>query len=210
MFMKWKWILPLAAAFVLQAARAQELRVVGFEEKTDDIRGRTREKKDLNGNPCALICVELPMPEVQFDGWVIEQQALPGEYLVYVPEGTKKLIIRQGSITPFVYQFDQKLIGKHTYRLRLQLQSGNLSFIRIRCNVKDATLSVQNQDYKSSSGVFDFQLPPLKVSSFEFQVSGSNSFELTGQGTLCTRCRSFRKKARGSVSTVPTSPAMVR
>ena len=29
---------------------------------------------------------------------------------------------------------------------------------------------------------FDFQLPPLKVSSFEFQVSGSNSFELTGQG----------------------------
>lgn len=181
MIMKWKWILPLAAAFVMQAAGAQELRVVGFEEKTDDIRGRTREKKDLNGDPCALICVELPMPEVQFDGWVIEQQALPGEYLVYVPEGTKKLIIRQGSITPFVYQFDQKLIGKHTYRLRLQLQSGNLSFIRIRCNVKDATLSVQNQEYKTSNGVFDIQLPS---GVHPFSVTASDADFSPYEGTL--------------------------
>ena len=173
--MKWKWILPLAAAFVLQAAGAQELRVVSFEEKTDDIRGRTREKKDLNGDPCALICVELPMPEVQFDGWVIEQQALPGEYLVYVPEGTKKLIIRQGSITPFVYQFDQKLIGKHTYRLRLQLLSGNLSYIRIRCNVKVADLSVQGSNYHTDNGVFDIQLPggtyPFTVSTTDADFS---------------------------------------
>lgn len=29
---------------------------------------------------------------------------------------------------------------------------------------------------------FDFQLPPMKVSSFEFNVSGSNSFDLTGSG----------------------------
>ncbi len=189
--MKWKWILPLAAAFVLQAAGAQELRVVSFEEKTDDIRGRTREKKDLNGDPCALICVELPMPEVQFDGWVIEQQALPGEYLVYVPEGTKKLIIRQGSITPFVYQFDQKLIGKHTYRLRLQLQSGNLSFIRIRCNVKDATLSVQNQDYKSSNGVFDFQLPP---GNYSFSVKATDADFSPYEGSLEVQGAPFIEK----------------
>lgn len=138
---------------------AQEIQVLSFEETPTDLRARTRERKDLNGDSCALICVEVALPEIHFDGRVVEQQNLGGEYLVYVTEGTKRLVIRHGSFLPLVYAFPEPVEGKHTYHLRLQLPSSQLTFVRLSCNVRNAVLLIDGVEYPTETGSFDLNLP---------------------------------------------------
>ena len=138
---------------------AQELQVLSFQETPTDLRARTRERKDSNGDSCALICVEVALPEIHFDGRVVEQQSLGGEYLVYVTEGTKRLVIRHGSFLPLVYSFPEPVEGKHTYHLRLQLPSSQLTFVRLSTNVRNAILLLDGIEYSTESGSFDLNLP---------------------------------------------------
>ena len=99
---------------------AQSFTAVGFSELKNDLKARTEEVQDINGNPCALIRVALPVSDVSFDGWVNKQTAGKGEYLVYVAEGAKRITLRHASHNPFVYNIPTKVIGKHTYQLTIK------------------------------------------------------------------------------------------
>ena len=70
---------------------AQEMKVLSFNSLPQDLSARTHPRTDLNGDPCALIKVQIPeLNNITFEGWVIDQKYTPGEYLVYIPANTKK------------------------------------------------------------------------------------------------------------------------
>ena len=113
----------LLAAMVLlpDAICAQELKVVSFEESTTDLKARTEPRVDLNNDPCALLRVEIPTLEnLKFSGGlgvVGSVEHNPGEYLVYLPNGTKKIVINHPDFC--LAPFHSKNMGSSHYREKL-------------------------------------------------------------------------------------------
>ena len=73
---------------------AREIQVKSFEILSRDLTARTKRVDDLNGKMCALIKVALPVEDCKFEGDVIQQSFDVNEYLVYMPEGSKRLRIK--------------------------------------------------------------------------------------------------------------------
>ncbi len=142
------------------SVNAQEILVKDFSELPNDLAARTHEKLDANGNPCCLIKVIVPKQDVIFEGWVIDQKYTPGEYWVYVPEGTTRIKIKHSELNPLQYEFPQKLEGKHTYQLKLEIKEikKHYAFFQVKCNVKDCTLYISNQKFTTKNGTFEIRL----------------------------------------------------
>jgi hypothetical protein len=111
------YLILLSLITAVVDVNAQEVEVKSFEYIQTDLTARTQEKLDANGNACAVVKVDIPLEDVVFKGWVIETVSTPGEYLVYMPEGSTKITMQHKTLTPFTYEFDKPLIGKNTYRL---------------------------------------------------------------------------------------------
>ena len=73
---------------------AREIQFKSFEILSRDLTARTKRVDDLNGKMCALIKVALPVEDCKFEGDVIRQSFDVNEYLVYMPEGSKRLRIK--------------------------------------------------------------------------------------------------------------------
>lgn len=83
------------------AASAQELTVEKVYLDAADLSGQTRMRKDLNGEPCALVKVRLTLPGAVFSGDVVgDVFNNGGEYWVYVIDGTKHLRLNQQLVKP--------------------------------------------------------------------------------------------------------------
>ena len=139
---------------------AQDIMVKEFTELPNDLAARTHEKLDANGNSCCLLKVILPKQDVIFEGWVIEQKYTPGEYWVYVPEGTTKIKIKHCELNPLQYEFPQKLESKHTYLLKLEIKEiqKHYAYFKVKCNVKDCILYISNQKFTTKKGLFEIKL----------------------------------------------------
>ena len=72
---------------------SQELKVIEFRKENSMINIGVQ-KKDLNGQLCALIKVQLPIPGVKFEGNIVSSELDVSEYLVYMSPGAKKLTIK--------------------------------------------------------------------------------------------------------------------
>lgn len=139
----------------------QEVIIKNFEEKMSDLQARTNPRTDRNGNPCALVKVVLPILEgATFEGWVIETKHIPGEYQVYVPEGTKKIKIRHPSIMPTEIEFPFPLVGKHTYQVTALLpqKTNSQTVVHIVTNVKNAQITIGENSYDTENGEFNIPL----------------------------------------------------
>ena len=73
---------------------AREIQVKSFEILSRDLTARTKRVDDLNGKMCALIKVALPVEDCKFEGDVVRHSFDVNEYLVYMPEGSKRLRIK--------------------------------------------------------------------------------------------------------------------
>lgn len=88
------------------AASAQELTVEKVFLDAADLSGQTRMRKDLNGEPCALVKVRLTLPGAVFSGDVVgDVFNNGGEYWVYVIDGTKHLRLNQQLVKPLALYF---------------------------------------------------------------------------------------------------------
>lgn len=135
----------------------QEVIIKNFEEKLSDLQARTNPRTDRNGNPCALVKVVLPILEgATFEGWVIETKHIPGEYQVYVPEGTKKIKLRHPNILPTDIEFPFPLVGKHTYQVTALLphKTNSQTVAHIVTNIKNAQITIGEKSYKTENGEF--------------------------------------------------------
>ena len=114
------------AAFLLSAMMAlgQKLSVESFEYLPKDLTARTSPRNDRNGTPCAVIRVGIALQGVVFDGNTIGKPIYnTGEYLVYMPEGSRQVIIRHDSYLPLTVVFADygidKVESSSTYRLTI-------------------------------------------------------------------------------------------
>ncbi len=88
--------------FVSLCCFAQDLKVVNFEAKVNDSTARIIPRKDINGVECALIKVKNLNPGVSFDkNFVVgDVEYRDGNYLVYVPNGSKRLKVTRPDCLP--------------------------------------------------------------------------------------------------------------
>ena len=76
-------------------AFAQDIEVKKFEPMTKDQMAALSPRKDINGVTCGLVKVALKEPGAEFEGSVMGDVQFTGnEYLVYLPNGTKRLGIK--------------------------------------------------------------------------------------------------------------------
>lgn len=99
---------------------AQELVVKSFSEQQTDLAASIYPRKDNNDAYCALVKVQLPSPDATFEGVVMGDVVYKtSEYWVYMPKGSKRLIIKHEGYYPLVIDFSQyglvSLESKTTY-----------------------------------------------------------------------------------------------
>ncbi len=182
--MKTKELIIILLLFLGTApAIGQEIAVKSFAELPQDLAARTQEKQDANGKACALIKVILPLKDATFEGWVVDQLYTPGEYWVYMPEGSTKVTVKHAEMPPTVYEFSEKLMGKTTYQLVLEVQEvqKHYAFFQIKSNVKDCILYVDNNRYEAKKGKVEVRLPN---GTYDFVLTGNDERYIPIKGTV--------------------------
>ena len=99
---------------------SQNLKVTGFKKRTTDLSAVRFEKKDINGVPCGLIKVWLPVSEGIFSGNVVESAFKNGEWWVYMTKGSKRVSIKTSQYPPLTYEFDEPILGDVTYVMTVE------------------------------------------------------------------------------------------
>lgn len=105
---------------------AQELTVKTFEQRTRDLTAKVKPRTaPVNGDPCALVRVQVAAPNCTFEGSYIvgEVEQGFGEYLVYMAKGARNLRIAHPDFlfTPLDFTFPEPLEGNLTYALILEV-----------------------------------------------------------------------------------------
>ncbi len=115
------FLLVLLAAASLSA---QELTVVSFKLKPTDLKAKLNPRLDLNGDPAALIRVQVAAPGCLFKGNIVgEVQNESGEYLVYMAKGSRHLRIYHNEFlfTPLDYEIPERIKPNCSYELKLEV-----------------------------------------------------------------------------------------
>ena len=110
--------------FLCPSLRAQELTVKNFCEASHDLAARTQSRKDINGNYCALVKVQLVDRGAEFGGNVVGDVSFyRNEYWVYMAQGSKRVKVFTQDYLPLEVNFSEygidHLEGQVTYILTL-------------------------------------------------------------------------------------------
>ncbi len=95
----------------------------------NDLAARRNEVLDNNGVPCALVRVLVPMVKgIQFTGIKGDAKYLPGEYDVYVPQGTKRIKFRHENYPAGVIEFTMPIEKQCVYQITLDVPNLSASY----------------------------------------------------------------------------------
>lgn len=116
-------LIIVCCGFWATEAAAQEIRAKSFHRLERDLTARTKPRMDLNDTPCALVRVEVSMAkEFQFEGNIIGDPVYDkGEALVYMTQGSRRLIMKHEKYGVLRYEFPEKLEKQAVYELSLKL-----------------------------------------------------------------------------------------
>ncbi len=179
-------ILFLLAALPLAG---QEMKVKSFEHRVTDITGKVKPRYDNNEQPCALIRVEVALSNVKFEGMVMgEVIEKTGEYFVYVPTLATSLKIKAEGYLPLEYLFPEKLIGKHTYGMRIllpgmpdagELPRATAQYVVMQVEPKNAMVVIDNMPRPlDENGMLYLELS-LGEHSYQVLASGYRTLQGT-------------------------------
>ena len=128
-------------------------------------------RKDINGTACGLVKVALKEPGAEFEGNVMGDVQFTGnEYLVYLPNGTKRLGIKHPDYLPTTIVFadygTKKIVSSTTYELKVktnkkQAKVDNSKKGMAVFNIKpsNAMLLIDGQIADGSGGIYTLSLP---------------------------------------------------
>ncbi len=144
----------------LISAYAQELSVKSFYFASNDISGSSQLRLDGNGDPCALIKVQLATQDAKFSGNTVGNVAYnSGEYWVYMTEGSKNLQVRHDNYLPLDVNFADyginSLKGKMTYVLTLLLPQSRVNQeqnLVVKVMPQDATILIDGDIVETKNG----------------------------------------------------------
>ncbi|MDY2917087.1 MAG: WG repeat-containing protein [Muribaculaceae bacterium] len=164
------FIVILLAVVGVVGAGAQEATVKSFEMSPMDVTARTHSRLDLHGEKCAVVKVRVIADGVAFQGNLIgEPVEKPGEYWVYLTDGTKQFQILSRSFLPFMYNFDEPLKGGVTYVLTLLApqpaagaatpQRKKQNFLVLKVTPSTAHVTVDGAELPLENGIASKLLP---------------------------------------------------
>lgn len=186
--MKKIFIFLMLMSFFSVAYSQYKLEVASFEEDTSDISARSRAVNDLNGDPTAFLKIQIPMLQdavIESPLKVKDGEYKPGEFLVYLGHGTKRVTIKHQDFEPLEYRFDKPLQGKSVYKLVLKLPDNYLSkgqvSAKISTNVNNASLEIEGKNYTTDNGEFILR---LKAGEYPFTITPNSSQFNKLQGIL--------------------------
>ena len=171
---------------MLSVASAQKLTVESMALAGNDISASQYERKDLNGQACALVKVLLASPGAVFEGNVIGSVDFKtGEYWVYMTEGSKELRIKHPQAQPVQAVFKDygvdRLTSKTTYMLSVLLPQAAVTQTQklvINYSPANATVLVDSK-LQQGNGHIEIELP---VGSHEYIIA-ANGYE-TAEGSV--------------------------
>lgn len=173
---------------------AQQISVKSIEELTSDLTARTHPRGDANDNPCALIKVIIPMVKnLMFTGWVMgDVDYHPGEYWVYVPEGTKKIKFQHENFAPGEIVFNIPIKKLSVYRVTLDVPEVTKYATECTAFVAEGSRLFGLRDYKNAkqaylSAIKSKDVPASMLNTIQSDVS------------ICDSCISYENYALGSI-----------
>lgn len=164
-------ILLITSFFLSICCFSQDIEVRKFEPLEKDQTAALSPRKDINGVTCGLVKVLLKEPGAEFEGSVMGDVQFTGkEYLVYLPNGTKRLGIKHPDYLPTTIVFadygTKKVASGITYELKVkankkQAKVDNSKKGMAVFNIKpsNAMLLIDGQIADGSGGAYTLSLP---------------------------------------------------
>lgn len=182
------------AFFISTSLFAQQISVKSIEELTSDLTARTHPRSDVNDNPCALIKVTIPMVKgLMFSGWVMgDVDYHPGEYWVYVPEGTKKIKFQHENFAPGEITFDTPIKKLCVYRVTLDVPEVTKYATECTAFVAEGSRLFALRDYKNAKQAY---LSAIKSKDVPANMLNTIQSDIS----ICDSCISYESYALGSI-----------
>ena len=164
---------------LLNAAIAQELTIKSLAASPMDLSASQYERKDLAGQPCGLVKVQLAAMGAKFEGNVVGQtEYKTGEYWVYMTEGSYMLTVKHPSFVPLDINFRDYgisgVLSKTTYKLTLLMPSAmpdqmdaGASYLVMTVKPVNATVMVDGNLQQVTDGAMRVK---LSYGSHRYQV----------------------------------------
>ena len=168
----------------LGEAVGQELTVKSMSAAPMDLSASQYERKDLAGEACGLVKVQLAAAGAQFEGNVIGKvEYKTGEYWVYMSEGSYLLSVKHPSFVPLSVNFRdygiQGVQGKAAYVLTLLMpQAGSVvQMQKLTINYTPATaMVIVDSRVRRGNGRLELELP-VGEHSYVIAEDGYDSVE---------------------------------
>ena len=150
---------------------AQDIEVKKFEPMAKDQTAALSPRKDINGIVCGLVKVALEEPGAEFEGSVMGDVQFTGnEYLVYLPNGTKRLGIKHPDYLPTTIVFadygTKKVASATTYELKVKtnkkkakVDASKKGIAVFNIKPSNAMLLIDGQIADGSGGAYALSLP---------------------------------------------------
>ena len=150
---------------------AQDIEVKKFEPMVKDQTAALSQRKDINGTACGLVKVALKEPGAEFEGNVMGNVQFTGsEYLVYLPNGTKRMGIKHPDYLPTTIVFadygTKKVASKTTYQLKVKankkkakVDNSKKGMVVFNIKPSNAMLLIDGQIADGAGGAYSLSLP---------------------------------------------------
>ena len=143
---------------------------ITFAADPMDLTAQSQARLDLNGVKCALLKVQVLATDVRFQGNVMgDVRREPGEYWVYMTNGTKQVKILSDSFLPYMYYFPEPLQGGVTYILTIDApqpapapavpQKKKQNFLALTVTPHTAHVSIDGTELSLDNGTVSKLLP---------------------------------------------------
>lgn len=118
---------------------SQTLQLKEFVQKELDLSARIHRRKDENGDTCALVKVQLALPEAKFEGMIIGKTELRvSTYWVYMSPGSKRMSISVPGFLPLDIEFAKynikSLKSQTTYVATIEVPTEMLAKVNAAAN----------------------------------------------------------------------------
>ena len=169
--MKIRILLAILCFINIGNISAQDIEVKKFEPLEKDQTAALSPRKDINGVVCGLVKVLLKEPGAEFEGSVMGDVQFTGsEYLVWLPNGTKRLGIKHPDYLPTTIVFAdygvKKVESAVTYELKVKankkkakVDTSKKGMAVFNIKPSNAMLLIDGQIADGSGGAYTLSLP---------------------------------------------------
>lgn len=220
--MKRYFLYLLFSMLAVAGATAQKLTVEQLAAAGNDISASQHRRNDLNGQPCALVKVQLATAGAKFEGNVVgDVRYDAGEYWVYLSAGSKELRIKGNGFVACHVRFADYGIATvqslQTYNLTLLLPQGGavpvddgLRYLQLTVEPATASVFIDNQPQQLTDGAANILLQQ-GTHSYRIEASGYQTETGTVQIGDETAFKTIRLRSTQAQVTVscPTPGAQI-